>query len=161
MAETSVGNLEPPRFENGRPLLIAGLSGQYTTNTVDGIPAQWQRFSPHIGRIPGQVARTAYGVVFGSDGAGGFEYLSGVEVADFSGTPAALSRIRIPSQRYAVFSHREHVSRIRNTMHAIWNMWLPASGRDFAEAPFFERYGEAFDPQTGMGDIEIWIPIEA
>jgi AraC family transcriptional regulator len=25
---------------------------------------------------------------------------------------------------------------------------------------FFERYGEEFDPQTGMGGIEVWIPIK-
>ena len=24
---------------------------------------------------------------------------------------------------------------------------------------FFERYGEAFDPQLGMGDVEVWIPV--
>ena len=25
---------------------------------------------------------------------------------------------------------------------------------------FFERYGEAFDPQTGTGGIEVWLPIK-
>lgn len=158
--ETSAKSLEPSRFEDGRPLLIAGVNGHYTAKTVDGIAAQWQRFIPRIGKIAGQVGRTAYGVVCGSDGVGGFEYLSGVEVSSFSDTPSDLSRIRIPSQRYAVFAHREHVSAIRDTLHAIWREWLPSSGREVAEAPFFERYGEGFDPRSGQRDIEIWIPVE-
>ena len=27
------------------------------------------------------------------------------------------------------------------------------------EAPWFEYYGESFDPQTGTGGLEIWIPV--
>ena len=30
-----------------------------------------------------------------------------------------------------------------------------------ADAPdFLERYGEEFDPQTGTGGIEVWVPIK-
>jgi AraC family transcriptional regulator len=29
-----------------------------------------------------------------------------------------------------------------------------------ADGPVFELYLETFDPQTGMGGIEIWIPIK-
>jgi predicted transcriptional regulator YdeE len=28
-----------------------------------------------------------------------------------------------------------------------------------AEAPCFERVGEEFNPETGTGGIEIWIPV--
>src|SRR2546427_8633433 len=55
--------LNPPRLVNGRTLLIAGLGERYTAETSAGIPAQWQRFSPYLGDIPGQVGRTAYGVL--------------------------------------------------------------------------------------------------
>jgi AraC family transcriptional regulator len=69
--------LEPPRIENGKPLLIAGLRERYASNTEPGIPAQWERMMSY--KIPNQV--------------------------------------------------------------------------------FFERYGEKFNPQTGTGDIEVWVPI--
>jgi AraC family transcriptional regulator len=43
--------------------------------------------------------------------------------------------------------------------------WLPTSGHERAKAQgppdFFERYGEGFDPQTGYGDIEVWVPVKA
>jgi AraC family transcriptional regulator len=28
------------------------------------------------------------------------------------------------------------------------------------DAPDFERYGESFNPATGMGGFEIWVPIK-
>ncbi len=70
MDETLLATLEPPRFENLKTLLIAGLSERYTAETCANIPAQWQRFAPHIGHIPGQVGRTAYGVICNTDDAG-------------------------------------------------------------------------------------------
>jgi AraC family transcriptional regulator len=67
---------------------------------------------------------------------------------------------RIAAQKYAVFSHREHISTIRSTLNTIWNKWLPESGLEVVDAPDFERYGEGFDTRTGVGGLEIWIPIK-
>jgi AraC family transcriptional regulator len=162
MEQTIIANLQPPRFETLRPLLVAGLAERYDCESSKAIPAQWQRFQPYIGNIAGQIGGgTAYGVRHNSDDEGNFDYIAGVEVANFSQLSAELSRVRIPAQRYAVFSHRDHVSTIRRTIMTIWNKWLPESGHGVADAPDFERYGEEFDPRTGTGGLEIWIPIKA
>ena len=152
--------LEEPRFENGNTLLIAGIGARYTFETNQGIPFQWQRFRPYIGNIPGQVGYTTYGVCCNGDAAGSFEYVAGVEVSDFSELPAELARVRIPEQRYAVFTHRDHISTMRSTVYTIWNKWLPASGQDITDAPNFERYSEKFNPEAGTGIVEIWLPIK-
>lgn len=99
MDETPLAKPEPPRFENGRPLLIAGLSARYNHETAAGIRAQWQRFAPQIGQVPGQVGRATYGVCSHADDAGNMDYLSGVEVSDISELPPALSRVSIPAGR--------------------------------------------------------------
>jgi AraC family transcriptional regulator len=161
MDATLMAELEPPRMTDGKPLLIAGLRERYSCETSAGIPAQWQRFAPHIGNIPGQVGGTAYGVCCNSDDAGNFDYICGVEVRDFSELPRDVSRVRIQAQRYAVFSHRDHISTIRRTINTIWSKWLPESGLKAADAPCFERYGAEFDPRTGTGGLEIWIPVQA
>ena len=161
MDASLIVDLEPPRFENGRALLIAGLGERYSFETTHGIPWQWKRFAPYIGNIPGQVGRTAYGVCCNGDGAGNFDYIAGVEVASFDDLPSEFSRIRVPAQRYAVFSHRDHVSRLRATFYTIWNKWLPASGYTHADAPDFELYDESFDPGTGTGTVEVWLPIRS
>ncbi len=160
MDETLLTNLDPPRFVNGKTLLIGGLSERYSSETSAAIPAQWQRFSPHLGHIPGQVGRTAYGVLCNGDDAGNTEYICGVEVSDFSRLPSELSRLRIPEQKYAVFFHRDHISMIRRTWFTILNKWLPESELEASDGPEFELYGENFDPVTGKGGVEIWIPIK-
>ncbi|MDB5801034.1 MAG: AraC family transcriptional regulator [Rhodocyclales bacterium] len=161
MDETFV-DVEPPRFESGRLLLIAGLRERYDCTSSAGIPAQWQRFMPQFETgMAGQISRVAYGVTCNFDDAGNFDYLCGVEVADFSSLPASLSRVRIAGQRYAVFQLSDHISTIRRSLNTIWNKWLPESGLEAADAPNFERYDESFDPRTGMGGMEFWLPIKA
>jgi AraC family transcriptional regulator len=159
MNETPLTNLEPPRFVDGKTMLIAGIGERYSGEDSAGIPAQWQRFGPHIGHIPGQIGRTAYGVLCNGDDAGNIEYIAGVEVSDFANTPKDWSRIRIPEQRYAVFAHRDHISTIRRVWSTIYNKWFPESGYKHVEGPEFERYSEQFDPISGNGGFEIWIPV--
>jgi AraC family transcriptional regulator len=159
MAENFVP-LEAPRFEDGRVVLVAGLGERYTFDTNQGIPFLWQRFVPYIGHIAGQVGHATYGVCCNMDGNGSFEYIAGVEVREFADLPPELRRIRIPKQRYAIFSHRDHVSALRLTVYTIWNKWLPASGYELADSPDFEFYGDKFDGATGTGTVEIWLPIK-
>jgi AraC family transcriptional regulator len=161
MDQTVLADLQPPRFETLKPMLVAGLAERYDCETSKAIPAQWQRFGPHIGNIPGQVGCTTYGVRCNWDDDGNFDYIAGVGVANFSQLPREFGRVRIPAQRYAVFTHADHVSTIRRTIMTVWSKWLPESGLEVADAPDFERYGEQFDPRTGMGGLEIWIPLKA
>jgi AraC family transcriptional regulator len=160
MDSTVIDNLQPPRFATGKPLLVAGVGERYTCESGAAIPAQWQRFHQSVENIPGRVGKVAYGVCCNGDDAGNFDYIAGVEVSDFSDLPREFSRVRIPEQRYAVFSHHDHISTIRRTVNTIWNQWLPASGLKAADAPNFERYDENFDPLTGNGGLEIWIPVK-
>jgi AraC family transcriptional regulator len=160
MDESLLTELEAPRLENGRTILIAGLSERYESERCAAIPAQWQRFGPHIGHIPGQIGNCAYGVVYNGDSSGNIEYLTGIEVGDFSSLPPEFTRLRIAPQRYAVFTHRGHVTEIRRTWFTILSKWLPESGYQATEGPEFERYGPEFNPVTGNGGFEIWIPLK-
>ena len=159
MDSTTLDTLAAPRFETGRAFLVAGLGERFNHCNGAGIPGLWHRFHQSVHRIPGRIGPVAYGVCCNGDDAGNFDYIAGVDVSDFSDLPREFSRIRIPAQRYAVFSHADHVSTIRRTVNTIWNRWLPASGLKLADAPNFERYDEAFDPLTGHGGFEIWVPV--
>jgi len=159
MNSTALDHLKAPRFETSKPLLIAGISERCThENGGAGIPNQWQRFNQKVDDIPDRIGKVAYGVCCNGDDSG-FDYIAGVEVADFSDLPREFARVRIPEQKYAVFTHSEHISTIRRTINTIWNHWLPVSGMKAADAPSFERYDENFDPATGNGGLEIWIPV--
>jgi AraC family transcriptional regulator len=160
MDSTATDNLQAPRFTISKPLLIAGVGERYNCEGGAAIPGQWQRFHQSVDNIPGRVGKVAYGVCCNGDDAGNFDYIAGVEVSDFSDLPREFSRVRIPEQKYAVFTHSDHISTIRRTVNTIWNHWLPASGLKAADAPNFERYDENFDPLTGNGGLEIWVPVK-
>ena len=156
----SAATIDPTRFAEGRAMLLAGIRRHHAFATAsDTIPAQWRDLGA-MGTLPGQQGAVTYGVICGSDPARGtFEYMSGVEVDGFDALPPATGRMRVPAQRYAVFTHEGHVSGLRQAWDAIWGDWLPRSGEKPADTPDFERYDERFDPATGRGTIEIWFPV--
>jgi len=160
MESTAFDTIAPPRFETGKAMLVAGIGDRFNHDNGAGIPGLWQRFHQYVQSFPGRIGPVAYGVCCNGDDAGNFDYIAGVEVADFSDLPREFSRVRIPEQRYAVFSHTDHISTIRRTISSIWNHWLPSSGHKLADAPSFERYDDKFDPVSGNGGLEIWVPIE-
>jgi AraC family transcriptional regulator len=153
--------LEPPRFETLPPLLFAGLQETYAYGGNAAIPSLWQKFNAHDGNIAHQVGNAAYGICTHIAGESEkFRYMAAVAVDDATDLPDGFATLKIPGQRYAVFSHRGHVSGIPATMHQIFGTWLPASDLRLADMPdMFERYDERFDPYTGTGLTEIWIPI--
>lgn len=138
--------LAPPRVVRGEARWVVGLG---TCESAE-IPALWQRVGPHIGQIPGQVGSDAYGVCH-SEG-----YLAGVAVRDVSRVGGEWERVRLAAARYAVFRHSGHVSTVRRTWFTIWN----GGGLRPSGEPEFELYGADFNPMTGDGGFEIWVPVE-
>ncbi|MND76984.1 Bacterial transcription activator, effector binding domain [compost metagenome] len=153
--------LAPVRFENGTSFIIAGFGERYTLETNRGIPALWDRFAPYIGKVPEQHGPETYGVCCNPDGRGSFDYIAGVRVSTTKRLPAEFRAVVLEPQRYAVFEHRGHISTIADTFAAIGKQWLPRSGEQAADAPEFERYSADFNPKTGAGTVEIWLPLKS
>jgi AraC family transcriptional regulator len=93
--------------------------------------------------------------------------LAGVAVATFGRLPADFARMSVPAQTYAIFPHRDHVSKLRDTIDAVVKTWLPqAQAKGLAATPstgqprMIEYYGEDFDPKTGTGTMEVWFPVK-
>lgn len=151
--------LSQPRIIDGPGMQIAGLGERFGFSDMSGLPALWQRFGAYIGKIPGEVGGVTYGVCSNPDDNGQFDYVAGVEVADPAVVPIEFVRLHLAAQHYAVFAHQGHVAGVRATFAAIFNEWMPRSGYRAANAAPFERYDQRFDPKTGMGGFEIWIPV--
>lgn len=142
-------------------MLLAGLRRFHSFATAaETIRAQWRDLVP-LWPLPGQVGTVAYGAICqASEEAGTMEYLAGAEVESFDALPPEMGRMRLPAQRYAVFTHEGHVSGLAEVWKHIWSEWLPTSGVRPANTPDFERYDERFDGMTASGVIEIWFPVE-
>jgi AraC family transcriptional regulator len=165
MSEQPQVQLEEPRIEHSGPMVLAGLGRVLTWSEMGEIPALWNEFGPRIGSIPGEIGEAAYGVNMAPPANGGdFGYVAAVEVSDPAAIPADLTTLSVPAQRYAVFPHRGHVTELTGTIGAIMSDWLPQSGHRSPEVGpggmvFLERYSEEFDPETGRGGMEVWMPI--
>jgi len=154
-----------PRFEELPPLLIAGMREPLNEQSAQSIPELWKKFSPYIGKIPFQKNVVGYGLcVCSSESSNGcYYYMAGCEVSEFGHLPADLSPLIVPAHKYAIFKHEGYVSAIRETIDYVFDEWLPSAA--FIHNPqsihFFERYSEEFDPATGLGGMEIWLPLKS
>jgi AraC family transcriptional regulator len=87
--------------------------------------------------------------------------MCGVEVENPRDIPSELETVQLEPQTYLVFTHSGHISGFKATTGAIWGQYMPGSPFEAdGDAPMFERYDERFDPHTGHGEIEMWIPVK-
>ncbi len=159
MSSTS-SPLEPPRLAREGALRLVGLAQRYH-RTNAGIPAQWGRFDAHQGAIPARDGSDTFGVMCEHDEAGSFTYLCAVAVKEFPAQLGELTRLELPGRTYAVWPHREHVSMVAATCQQIFEHGFASAGLVPVQEPMFERYGDAFDPRTGNGGLEVWVPVKA
>jgi AraC family transcriptional regulator len=163
MPETKMQSALTPRIESRAAILIAGSQRHYTMENLNELTSQWQNLP--FGKIPAQLGR-AYGVVFdGKENECDFEYLAGVEVSSFADLSAELARMSVPARKWAIFPHRDHVSKLKDTIDTIVKNWLPTA-KELVTSPrlgepwMIEFYGEDFNPHTGMGTMEVWFPVK-
>jgi AraC family transcriptional regulator len=152
------------RVENGRPLALVGMQGLYTDENRHTIPELWQRFAPRMESLPGRKGWTSYGLCrmqkASKDGKDALLYAAALETDPDSPVPEGMLRFEVPPARYAVFTHEGHISTISATWNRVFDEGLPQAKLQPLEQGYsFERYDERWNPETGEGPVEIWIPV--
>lgn len=151
---------EGPRFEQRESFRVAGLALECTPATTTKIPELWSRFGARIGTIPHQVDRISYGVCIPKNlESDEFTYVAAVEVSQFDALPDDLTCVDIPQSYYAVFTHQGSVGTIAQSMDYVFGQWLPNSTYEPTGTPDFELYDERFNPMTGSGAFDIYVPL--
>jgi AraC family transcriptional regulator len=139
---------------------VVGLSAAFPRGPSLAITSLWQQFASYMDAIPAAKITMPVGVAYNFMEDGGFDYLAALEVSTFGDTPSDLTQMEIPARRYAVFTHTAHVARIHDTVRVVWDEMLPAMKLKPAEATTLERHLPAFNPLTGEGGVDVWIPLE-
>lgn len=144
-------------------MTLAGLRKPYTFDTIGEIPGLWHEFGPKMHEVPNAVdGTTAYGVSIMNGNENGFDYMAAVEVQTGAAGSGEFEILEVPAQRYAVFPHEGHVSQLCVTIDKAFKGWIPDSGLQPTLNPLvLEHYGPGFNPQTGTGDLEVWLPIKS
>jgi AraC family transcriptional regulator len=163
-----MASVKPPGLERHGTLVFAGLKRRHSLGRPIGpaIARQWQDFTaPNLGQTEG-AAKFRYGICGKMPGgAEEIEYFTGLLLGGRSVLPEGFVTLTLPPALYAVFQHREHVSKLCETCRFLVGTVLPGAGLKPANSPagvpeFIERYGETFAFETGQGGLEILIPIE-
>lgn len=156
MKKDMIVDVLKPIVRDREAFRVVGLSVSCSFEDTSAIPGLWHSFNAREDDVAGVKGGAAYGVCYDSDETGQFRYLAGVEAR---GSTEGMDHVDVPAGRYAVFSHTGHVSDLPKTVYTIWNKSLPDLGLEPIKAPDFERYDDRFDPESGRGTVEIWIPI--
>jgi AraC family transcriptional regulator len=141
----------------------------HTKGLSPEIPTLWQTFGPRMNEIPqrgeqgtnddAHVDHAAYGLMDNYDHENNeLDYMAGESVLRVDELPEGMSRWDVPANTYAVFETT--LPTIGQTFDHIYNRWLPTSGYTQAPAPYFERYGEEFDPDVPDSTLSIYIPVQ-
>ena len=156
MRKDMIIDVAKPDMREREAFCVVGLSTQCTFENTSAIPRLWQSFNAVEGDVVAAVDGAAYGVCCDADESGQFRYVAGVAA---TGKTEGMDYMDIPAGRYAVFTHSGHISDLPKTFYTIWNKCLPDLGLEPAKAPDFERYDNRFNPETGRGTVEVWIPV--
>lgn len=147
-----------PRLSQRSAFLMAGSRRYHLyQDAATGIPAQWAEFNEGLAPINRTGSHSFGGICQANET--GFEYMCAYEVSSYDGLPASVGRMKVPDQQYAVFTHQGHISSIKDTWQKAMS-WIPNAQWMDGETPSFELYDERYDPSTGTGIVELWIPIK-
>jgi len=149
-----------PEWVDLEAFRVIGLPGWFGRDPHLHIPELWERFVPHMCAVPNVTDARCFGICRGTPA--GLLYLAAVPVSSLDEIPPDLVGKTIPAARYAVFTHRGHVSGLHETIRDAWKTWLPASGHEADPGKLdFELYDERFDGSTGSGEVDYYLPVRA
>jgi AraC family transcriptional regulator len=156
MKRDMIVDVAKPDIRRRAAFRVVGLSTKATFEDTSSIPALWSEFNAREDAVQNAVHGAAYGVCCDATEAGQFRYIAGIEA---KGLTQEMDHVDIPAGRYAVFTHRGHISDLPKSVYTIWNQSLPDLNLTPQQRPDFELYDDRFDPENGRGAVEIWIPI--
>jgi AraC family transcriptional regulator len=154
--------IEPPAVSSRGPLLVAGFTQTFRFDRRGDIPSIWRKLGPHIGSVPQQRGRSAFGVCLNhGEGAEDFDYMAGVEVSTLDSLSEGMTGLRIEARRFAIYRHRGHVAEIGAVCNAAFADLASRPDLSLADGPLglIEHYPDTFDPAAGRGGYEVWLPL--
>lgn len=147
-----------PRIEQRPALRLIGLVWDYAFDDtmLAQLPQQWSAFDARIREVADTDEITAFGVALPATAPDHFRYMTAVPAAPEAVAPQGLELLVMPAGSYLAYPHQGHVSTLNQTVALACAGCAPTPGK----VSFLEYYGPGFDPRTGLGDIEVWTPID-
>lgn len=146
-----------PKFVVKPAFTVVGML-IHTKPMAQEIPDLWGQFGPRMDEVQHQAEPGAsYGLMEYFETLGQLDYMAGVSVVQAADLPPGMTQWDVPASTYAVFETT--LPATGDTFGYIYNTWLPTSGYQQLAAPYFERYGETFEPDDPASTLSIYIPV--
>lgn len=158
-----------PKLVELPDIQVAGLRGQ-TTLRDNLLPQLWTQFHALVEAIPNRKAGgRGFGVceacnegntIYNMNDSVLFSEVVAIEVNGFAGLPEPFAAKTLRAGRYAVFTHKGSLARLKETFDYIWGTWFLGTQEKLDCREDFELYDERFlgydHPDS---QIELYIPI--
>jgi AraC family transcriptional regulator len=141
---------------------VSAMSPDATNFQVVG--PLWGRFTQNCKSVVGQVGDAMFGVIYGRPPTERshpheLQYIAGVAVTLAAVVPVGMVARTIPAGTFAVFTHHGPISKIGETMDAIYRDWLPQSAYRHAQVADVELYDRRFRMNEPDSEMEYWISV--
>ena len=139
---------------------FVGLRATFGWADTSGIPAHWDAFGEQIESWPAH--RPVWGLSLrpeAGDPAEGFDYMPAVES---DATPTGrMTHVALPAGTWAKFRHEGPLSGMPASCRAAFGAVEASPEWHHAGGPLqiAEEYGADFDPGTGKGGVDLWVPV--
>jgi len=89
-----------------------------------------------------------------------FTYFACVPVTEIDDIPEGMVAKTVPSNYYAVVTHKGRLETLGHVFDYIYDVWLPQSDYEIAKADDFELYDERFiGPEDEKSEVDIYVSI--
>jgi AraC family transcriptional regulator len=138
-----------------------GMWGRIEVGDASAAARLWHSFMAQAHCLVAVGSEPPIGISRTTPDPGVVDYACAVVVQETIRVPKGLSRIRVPGRDHAVFTHPGHISTIGATYATIWDAWsAPEGWRTEENGLCLERHRDTFDPTSGFGGVDIWVPIQ-
>lgn len=149
-----------PRRARAAASVAVGEWGKIPIGDTTTAAGMWQSFMSRAHLINATNRMIPIGLSRTLDDPDVVDYACAIETDQVRSIPKGMARIDLPAQTYAVFEHTGHVSAIGATFAAIWDAWSVAEQLPLDIGGLcIERHKPTFNPMSGLGGIEIWMPV--
>jgi AraC family transcriptional regulator len=88
-------------------------------------------------------------------------YVAGASVTASAPVPPGMTRLEVPTGKYAVFIHKGPLENLAHTTKAIYAEWFPRSCLTMRRTPHLEIYDSRFNLGAPDSEFDICVPVEA
>lgn len=126
-------------------------------NEKGEIGVMWGAFNERDQEIDTPYNNASYGICYDMNYEGGFSYLAGMKVDTIEHLPHGMKVKAVPGGKFAIFTFKEHISKIGEFWGQIYGQFLPGLGLEPEDRVSFEYYDERF---MKNGECDIYIPVK-